>query len=224
MDYIIERIRKLLALANDRGATEAEAVVAMSKAHDLLAEHNLTMASVGGRKVAEESVLIDQSELTRTYDPWVRFIWNACADLYFARYFWTRVRLGSQHYGLQHTVVGSKDNVEATKLMASWLVSTVRRLGRQHSKRWSKQHAFQLGCSIRLQERIKAKKVAAQQSSSLLPVLYDSWKTKIDEAVKVGIKLSGRKPKNQRYRGHATSFDAGYQEGDYITIDKELVS
>jgi Protein of unknown function (DUF2786) len=40
MDSIIAKINKLLALG-ERGGTEAEAIAAMQKVHELLAKHNL---------------------------------------------------------------------------------------------------------------------------------------------------------------------------------------
>ena len=43
---IIEKIKKLLALAADSGATEGERDNAIRMAHGLLAKHNLDMAQV----------------------------------------------------------------------------------------------------------------------------------------------------------------------------------
>ena len=45
-DDIVERIRKLLRLAEDAGATEAQAASALERANALLIRHNLTMDAV----------------------------------------------------------------------------------------------------------------------------------------------------------------------------------
>lgn len=47
-DKIINRIKKMLALANDAAAAEGERDNAMRMAYNLLAKHNLTMATVEG--------------------------------------------------------------------------------------------------------------------------------------------------------------------------------
>jgi hypothetical protein len=45
-DDVVERIRKLLRLAEDAGATEAEAAAALERANALLIRHNLTMDAI----------------------------------------------------------------------------------------------------------------------------------------------------------------------------------
>ena len=47
-ENVVERIRKLLRLAEDAGATEAEAASALERASALLLRHNLTMDQVAG--------------------------------------------------------------------------------------------------------------------------------------------------------------------------------
>ena len=46
-DSIIKRIKKLLTLANNSGATEAEAKNAMAMAQRLMTKYNISMANVG---------------------------------------------------------------------------------------------------------------------------------------------------------------------------------
>ena len=61
-DEIIERIRKLLRLSEDAGATEAEAAAALERANALLIRHNLTLEAIavgvgaGVTTVVEEQV------------------------------------------------------------------------------------------------------------------------------------------------------------------------
>jgi hypothetical protein len=61
-ETIIDKCRKLMALANDRGATPAEAQAAMGLAAKLLAKHSLSMADIAtgsyGEPFAEESVVV----------------------------------------------------------------------------------------------------------------------------------------------------------------------
>ena len=52
-DLIIKRIKKLLTLANNSGATEAEAKNAMAMAQRLMTKYNISMANVGNDKPSE---------------------------------------------------------------------------------------------------------------------------------------------------------------------------
>jgi hypothetical protein len=46
MNPILEKVKKLLALANDKGATEGERDNALRMAHGMLAKHNLDMSDL----------------------------------------------------------------------------------------------------------------------------------------------------------------------------------
>ena len=57
---VVERIKKLLALAKDKGATEAEASVAAAKAAEIMEDYGLTMMAVessGGEAEGRERPL-----------------------------------------------------------------------------------------------------------------------------------------------------------------------
>lgn len=51
MNPILEKVKKLLALAGNAGATEGERDNALRMAHGLLAKHNLDMADLVSKKV-----------------------------------------------------------------------------------------------------------------------------------------------------------------------------
>jgi len=56
LDDVIQRIRKLLRLAEDAGATEAEAASALERASALLIRHNLTQDQVTVSPVDEQLI------------------------------------------------------------------------------------------------------------------------------------------------------------------------
>lgn len=59
MEKIIEKIKKLLAMTEENGASENEAMIAALKAQKLMAEHNLTIADIDtdekGQTIIEEA-------------------------------------------------------------------------------------------------------------------------------------------------------------------------
>ena len=60
-DFIIKRIKALLAMAEHPNSNENEASIAMQKAQEMLLQYNLTMASVKtNEKSINESIQHDQ--------------------------------------------------------------------------------------------------------------------------------------------------------------------
>jgi len=83
---VIERIRKLLALA--QSANENEAQAAALKAQELLAEHNLREADL---HEADDEFVID-GELLSDSRPWRRKLAANVARLYFCEYYYGFVK------------------------------------------------------------------------------------------------------------------------------------
>src|SRR5262245_26445831 len=86
---LIERIRKILALG-ERGGTEAEAQLAMSMAHQLLAKHNLSIDDVTISDTTNGMGPIETDESTASklsYTYWSDVIYAAVAELNFCTCF-----------------------------------------------------------------------------------------------------------------------------------------
>ena len=56
-ERVLEKVKKLLALANDRGATEGESQTALLMAQKIMAENNLTIKDVEA-KIRPREVII----------------------------------------------------------------------------------------------------------------------------------------------------------------------
>lgn len=67
---LIERIKKLIALASNN-SNEAEALLAMNKAQELLAEHDLELSSLGN---IHKSETIRDADLLTDYSGWVKVL------------------------------------------------------------------------------------------------------------------------------------------------------
>lgn len=142
---VLDRVHKLLALAG-RNTSQAEAESAAAKASALLAEHNLTMASVdesgageGGRRAKEYSA-------GGGYE-YERALWGAVAEANFCMHFvvqkWERrtkrdartesyvdPHLRENRRVWRHMLVGRQVNIAATRAMAGYLQQTIERLTR----------------------------------------------------------------------------------------------
>ncbi len=122
-DNVVERIRKLLRLAEDAGATDAEAASALERASALLLRHNLTMDQV---TVTGGDVLPVTEQPIRT--GWAGS-WRGTLLGILARH-----NLCSPHVSRQGkvdtvVVVGRQANVQATHALYDWIAAQLERFG-----------------------------------------------------------------------------------------------
>ncbi len=129
---IMERVRKMLALANSTSFPE-EAATALRMVEKLLAKHNLSMAEVkvhtdkqdngntsGGGKVGETDFV------NRNGRPWMRRMYYHCAHLYGCEYLYQR-RWGGK---TAQIFIGKPHNIAVAKEMGDYLIKSIRRLSR----------------------------------------------------------------------------------------------
>jgi hypothetical protein len=161
IDSIMVRVQKLLALAGNN-PNEAEATLAMQRAQELLAQHNLTLAQInenvratgGSTNPAEKRT---KEKLTRSaMFKYQRRMWEALAKANFCEYMAIKQYHSSGIYSNHmHFMVGREDNVTTVKLMGEYLESTVNRLCPYKSGKEVNQ--WKEGCSDRICERLTEK-------------------------------------------------------------------
>jgi hypothetical protein len=126
-EAVIEKVRKLLALANNN-PNEQEAEAAAAKAQELLEAYNLDLAHVS-RMSGNGHTPRDKQNLKGGLYGWQRQLWNMTAELNFCKYWYKRgLRAGSSY---EHELLGSKVNVISTRLMAEYLQNAIERLARE---------------------------------------------------------------------------------------------
>jgi hypothetical protein len=248
-EKLAERIRKLLSLAGNN-PNEHEALAAMERATELMAEHNLTMAHVDALGTGDERVEeTHRSEHAR--QTWARAIWNEVAELNFC--FWCyrsphrrdyyrrtsdgRLEPMPRRDTDEHVLVGTRANIESTKVMATYLVETVERLAREASDLCGAhdRHAFKLGCARRLEKRLRellrqrmqATTTAKQQAatgSRNLPTLADVYKAHESANQELYLKLHGRMPRGGSELGtsRAHAYARGHAAGGGIGLDAQV--
>jgi hypothetical protein len=123
-ERIIERIKKTLNLAENAGATPAEAERAMEQANKLLAKHNLTLADIerGTKEILREEIIIEFKNA-----PAMRRVANAIAQVYFCEYlFFKRTD--------KHLFVGEQANAATTVGMVEFVLEMMIKGGKKAAK------------------------------------------------------------------------------------------
>lgn len=134
---VVDRVQKLLAMANHKASNQAEAANAAAMAQRLLAQHNLDLATV--EQQGGESGRREQQRVRGGMYAYERELWGEVAQLNFCkhwceRYRWEhRRRDGSKKevWSFRHRVVGRVVNVRATMATADYLLGTIERLCRE---------------------------------------------------------------------------------------------
>lgn len=126
-EKILDRVRKMLALANDTRASDGERDNALRMAHNLLAKHNLSLADVEAAARNASDPRGEHSEVGWA-QPWARTIYDAMAHLFFCRYAYGG-KINSTK--LRHNMIGRASNATTALLMSDYLCTSILRECRQ---------------------------------------------------------------------------------------------
>ena len=161
-ERIIERIRKMLALANDPGATEGERDNALRMAYATMAKYNIDMAEVETDEKEEERIDFENQSFSWK---WARTVNSIIGELFFCKYYYGRKVNGTQCI---HHFVGKESNAITAAVMADWIVKSIlaeaRKLYKQNTSPGAR--SFACGARDRLRERVYELRRAAQASHS----------------------------------------------------------
>lgn len=235
-DKIIARVQKLMALAG-KNSNEAEATSAAEKAHELIAEHQISQAELGEKK---SKIGHDDSFKTNSR-PWRRYIGVALAELYFCKYHYHYERKPGKASGHDyHMFIGRPENTTIARIMFSYLCVTIDRIANHAShKKWLNEHtvpkefkaSFKLGCafrvSLRLQEKCEAAKIKPTTTSTgtTLPALRDAYEEEaraIEEYIDQIFDRDGSNHKGRAKPKSSSGFTAGYEAGASIGLDQQV--
>lgn len=163
---IVVRIQKLMAITTERGATEAEAAIASEHVQRMLAEHNITMATIeaSGGDTGEGGKRTRENVGRRQVYKWQRNLMSAIAKLHFCLAIPKfRYRMHGPEIFDGYDLIGRVDNVTTTRVMFEYLLQTIERLAREDvgndpSQFFTKYaHSFKEGCADRLVDRLEDK-------------------------------------------------------------------
>jgi len=122
---VLEKVRKMMALANDAGASEGERDNAMRMAFALLTKHNLDESDLDVTENRQRADFI-----TSQGSPWARIIASSIAKLYFCNYF-SQLGGGTK---FKHVFVGKTSNATTAHLMADYVIKSVTKEAAKQTK------------------------------------------------------------------------------------------
>lgn len=169
---IVEKIRKLLALANS--SNEHEAALAASHAQRLLSEHNLAMADIKAAPAPDRADKVETT-LSKTLPKWLRHLSAGVSSAFDCR---------SVHYPSTGTMtfIGVGADVQIAAYTFDYLNRTVRRLCGNYMKnnvspalanrhRELMRQSYYLGVVSTITTRLKVQKLQTPiTSGALVPV------------------------------------------------------
>jgi hypothetical protein len=226
-DRVLARVKKMLNLANDAGASEGERDNALRMAHATLAKHNLSMAEASQADTSRGEARIEETAKNIGY-PWARQAAHAVAGLFFCKYFYMDVYTATgkpRSDACRHFFVGRESNATTAREMAIYVLQSIlreanrRRVAEQQT--WTWHTSFCKGAAARVRvrcsmlrdeaEKADAARAAASPSSGTSLVLASLYalETTANEAF---IASRGRKLGVVQSREHAPSV-SGYADG-----------
>ncbi len=171
-EKVLDKIRKLLAMANDDRGNEQERDTALRMAHTLLTKHGLELQDV-------EEAARDAVDPRGTFDfeswsmPWTREIRHYVGKLFMCEYIFGHKRSGTKQV---HWYVGRESNAATAMYMSTYVIESILKEGRRlYTHNLSPQtRSFAVGCVRRLAVRIekmiadKAEEVGCGTGTSLV--------------------------------------------------------
>lgn len=127
-ESIIEKIKKLLAMTERSGCTQAEAIQAALMAQKLIAEHNVSASEMDTS--ASEPIEEVPSEYFKNGQSWALALASVIATAFRCRYY-RRKEAGERYY--YAIFVGHKSDAGAASLVYSNLYNACVKLGRAHA-------------------------------------------------------------------------------------------
>lgn len=239
-DKLLDKIRKILALASS--PNEHEAARAMERAQAMLVEHNLSMSDVAMESKAEDEVIVDGVDDKTDSVPWIRRLAMGVASLYFCKYFFSHIydprpnsnRIGAYKRRDRHNFVGAPHNTAVAKMMFVYLVATVDRLARDGARSVPAKEkskyltSFKAACAGRLCTRINERIAAAKRGelkteggTTLPAVIYDDLLKKAQDFMDEKYK-DMRAKKVRVTQSHAKGVSDGYNAGSSISLDGQV--
>jgi len=163
-ESIVRRLQKLLALANDSRGNENEAAAAAAKAQALMAEYNLSMASLGTNNQEPSSDRVKDPATIAAAQDWQVVLMSSIARNNFVRHWTVTVYdkradgKGKVRHRRRHALLGRKINVQMVVQTYEYLLQAMDRVCPFEDRRNRSAISWFAGCADRLSERLDAKR------------------------------------------------------------------
>ena len=153
-DKLINRVKKMMALANDPGASDGERDNALRMSYAIMAKYNLEMSDVEGKPVGPQEAR-KQAKGEFYGRPWAVTLSAAVARLFFCKYYYTT--LGKNQ--ARHTFTGLESNSTTAEEVARVLVESVKkesnRQMRARGENATWRRSFATGAALKISDWVR---------------------------------------------------------------------
>jgi hypothetical protein len=171
IEKIKERVKKMLNLGRNSGATEGERDNAMRMAMAYLAKYNLDMAEVESHQTQAEKDKSGEPRTTHAHTffgrPWARCAAIAIADMCFCAYLYRSAKLSKN---TQHMFIGRTSNAVTAAYLAEYVVTSINNEGRKRQRQLGEPNpwfiSFAWGAARAVQERVAELKRSGDKPKS----------------------------------------------------------
>jgi hypothetical protein len=225
-DKIIERLKKLLALAGNN-PSQGEAEAAMAKAQEVAIEHGIDLAMLGASCTENESEIIrEDMELGQRLPTVSNYVTNILTDFFNVQI----ISTGSRERGRKLCFIGLRDNVHTAKYIYTWLSETMVRCWHNYQDKTgvSVRHkqgylfGFYTGLVAKLQANkraVEADKLPTQEQQNKYAVAVADLQNKIQNFIADSFEKIN-KPQDKRIVVNQNSYDSGVRDGANCNIAK----
>lgn len=228
-DKVLNRIKKMLALANDAAATEGERDNAMRMAYATMAKHNIDMATVesSGQQQTEKREEHYQEFFGR---PWARQVAHAIARMLFCEYVVSHVG-GEKSKIYKHRFIGRTSNAVTAAELSRYLVNSIIKEARTRygSGGSAEGRTFSVGATSAIRERVRkmiqeATQPPVEKTPGTALVLVNMYRSEAEANAMV---LRSMYPKLQAARGgkgvhDSDAYRAGQQYGSTVSLNRQI--
>lgn len=224
---LARKIRALMAKANDKGVTEAEAATYAAKVQELLVKNGLSMSDVKEPDIERGDVEMQkQDEKKRRWtSPSRRALLRSVCRFYMCE------AIGPARGQTDWKIIGRPHNVEVAVSMTDYLIKTTIRL----SNEWGRANVgeniidFRKGCMVRLMERLdemRRQKTEGEKpqwngsNPGNLPALFVSERKLVENYMqqKMHVKWTKQRP----IKAGAAGFAAGRAAGSAMSLHGQV--
>lgn len=192
-ERLIEKIKKLFALANNEGAAPNEAENALRMANKLMEKHNLSSIDLHNK----EDLTIKFEDGTR--DRWIRQIYLAVSKVYSCGFF----RQGTENCLL----VGTVSDATTASIVANGLIDNINRAGKGKGVDFKNGAMFEVieQCDTIIQERDNNKEVIPGHGLVLADV-YQAKLDRVQEYMDTNLNITFRKSASMRFSNEGREY------------------
>ncbi|MEG5041592.1 MULTISPECIES: DUF2786 domain-containing protein [unclassified Microcoleus] len=221
---IVERIKKLLALATS--SNENESTAAAQKASLLLAQYNLSLADLGPSH--QEEIDENSVETTSKFVTWKMMLLSGIADA-------NGCNAMRNTYTGSMFLVGTSTNLIVCKHLYEYLSSAIEKRAnyrKGNGRGLAYLNAFRVGCATRLRQRLLEQKQEMEESgipgsgdvAATPGIVVRSMFEKNQQAIADYLEGRGAKVKTRSGSqvSSAAGFYSGYEVGDKISLHKQV--